>query len=394
MNYFGSEKLVSIDWFTCTGSNIQYSNEGYPTFNSISFIEGLLPLLKSKHNYNWYELKKGGRYKKCIDVDEGIKLYLCGPENKNGEPTWKLDITGKGCDLFDDFSWLELFLYLQNNTNINPTRIDIPCDEVNLLTYTQKDWFNYLEVYKNVKLRKGSNYIKIIHSKNLKDPNEYKGYTFYIGAPTSNLFLRIYDKYSEQKDKSLAYLDKYFEWLRYELVFREEKAQDVFIDIIEFLLNKKSLGLIWSTYMKDVITLYTIDSVSLNKNKSRWIIDNKYLDFLGTFETQPFKRKKNQTSELQKSKDWIEKQASKALLKIYISKGKKFFELWVKNIMFDKLNELDDSDINEINTIRKYFLQDEFEKDEICKINEELILQDDEYEYLNNLPYGWPSRKE
>ena len=269
----------------------------------------------------------------------------------------------------------------------------MPCDEVNILTYTQKELLDILEVYKNVKLRKGSNYIKIVHSKSLKDPNEYKGYTFYIGSPSSNLFLRIYDKYSEQKDKSLAFLDQYFEWLRYELVFKDEKAQDLFVDIIEKLLNKESLGSLWGLYMKEVFTICTLESC-IDSNKSRWIIDPKYSDFIGGFEKQPFKRKKNKTSELQKSKDWIEKQASKALLKLYISKGKKFFNIWIKNIMFDRLNELEDSDINEINTIRKFFLQDEFEKDELINITDELKLDNDEYDYLRNLPYGWPSRKE
>ena len=36
---------------------------------------------------------------------------------------------------------------------------------------------------------------------------------------------------------------------------------------------------------------------------------------------------------------------------------------------------------------------DEFEKDELINITDELLLDDDEYDYLNNLPYGWPSRK-
>lgn len=392
MNLFSGEKLVSIDWFTCTGSNIKYNYDGYPSLDGVNYIEKLLELLKVNHNYNWYELKRGGRYKRCIDVDEGIKLFLCGPLNKYGLETWKLEITGKGCDRFDDKSWLELFLYV-NSSDINVTRIDMPCDEVNILTYTQKELLDILEVYKNVKLRKGSNYIKIVHSKSLKDPNEYKGYTFYIGSPSSNLFLRIYDKYSEQKDKSLAFLDQYFEWLRYELVFKDEKAQDLFVDIIEKLLNKESLGSLWGLYMKEVFTICTLESCK-DLNKSRWIIDPKYSDFIGGFEKQPFKRKKNKTSELQKSKDWIEKQASKALLKLYISKGKKFFDIWIKNIMFDRLNELDDNDINEINTIRKYFLQDEFEKDELINITDELKLDNDEYDYLRNLPYGWPSRKE
>ena len=62
--------------------------------------------------------------------------------------------------------------------------------------------------------------------------------------------------------------------------------------------------------------------------------------------------------------------------------------------MFDRLNDLEDSDINEINTIRKFFLQEEFEKDELINITDELLLDDDEYDYLNNLPYGWPSRKD
>lgn len=127
---------------------------------------------------------------------------------------------------------------------------------------------------------------------------EYDGWTFYLGAPTSDSQMRIYDKAAEQKRTAEG------PWVRFELQFRDDKA--------------RSAAAIWraegSAGLAEVVAGYIrfVEPNPDDANKSRWRMASWWAALLGTIRTRrvgipPV------VPTLQSTKRWLETQVSPAL---------------------------------------------------------------------------------
>ncbi len=381
-----NDKRVSIDWLSGTASNIEYDNEK-PKFTT--FIKDFLIYLKSDYVYDERDLVRGARYgyKYYLDVDEGIQIRFCGPKNSDNIPTWNLEITGKGCDKFNDKDWLNLFIFLFNECDFKCTRIDIPGDDLGVDYFSMKDLYEIFVVNKSYVLRNGATKISYIGT---NDINQYKGMTFYIGSKTSDLFLRIYDKDSEQKDKLKSFNSKFPNWIRYEICFKNAYALEVIVEVYSALLKGESISNIWSSWMYKILKIKQVNENDLNKN--RWKDSETYLKLLEQFKTINFGREKNSESSLEITKEWLETSAMKGLLKLTMAKGWEFLLLWLKNNMYNKIEALEKIDYIEVDNIRKRFGFNNFSDNDKKELLNQLQLTDCEFEKYNSYPYGWPDK--
>lgn len=161
---------------------------------------------------------------------EYIYLRAAGPENDFGEKTCQLELRGEGCREFErllpDVTWYQFILFLLSFT---PTfkRIDITIDDLSGEEMRQ----DYL--FKKIKNKEFTSVFK-------SEPKYYgmldEGLTINMGSRKSMIELCIYDKLFQQK--SLGKLTDTNYWCRYEMRFRQDKANSVMLDLLNNYVNE------------------------------------------------------------------------------------------------------------------------------------------------------------
>lgn len=211
------------------------------------------------------------RYKYMFELGDSMEIGMLGPKNARGIPTCSIHLKGQGCRDFEtrnpNKSFVELLRELKYGQNATFSRIDTAIDIYNKEILDME----YLES----KLKK-KQFISSFKKKYYKKhgcPEE--GESIEMGGRDSPCQLVFYDKLLEQKAKRHD-VDKDY-WLRCELRFRHEKADQFVTELIAAYdgklkgINKIGMPAV-EAYIKSVL-LGILDI----KEDNNYDMDHQYL---------------------------------------------------------------------------------------------------------------------
>ncbi|MCL1807981.1 MAG: replication initiation factor domain-containing protein [Oscillospiraceae bacterium] len=255
---------VSIDWcsFTVRCEPIEEQEERHSsTYDDVLYIiEGVLRLKPEQFS----PMEHGGRhgYRKGVSFN-GIEIYYDGNSLTMGA---NVSMSGDGCRTFTQFHPMEELLQIIHEGvkegEINPTRLDVACDDHTGLLNLRR----IIEVIRERKLRSRITHRRGIFNLNGSDQDE--GDTVYIGSEKSEMRIRIYDKAKEQGDYDGT-------WNRLEMVNRRDYARAV----IEALVTSGAeMGEIVAGILADRIAFIELDDVNI----SRCSLASWWAEFLET----------------------------------------------------------------------------------------------------------------
>lgn len=172
-----------------------------------------------------------------------------------------VEMSGQGCRNFEKWGtgdYLEIFSYINNNTDVNITRLDIAYDDfTGLLDFETLvrdiEEENYVSRFREFPVER-------IYSKEVKK----RSFTIYCGSRSSEIMFRIYDKRAEQKAFNLDH------WLRFEIQLRRNRAS-VFIKMLlqGFELQSLYAGVI-KNYLRFVVRSDTDCNLSRSDTAPYW----------------------------------------------------------------------------------------------------------------------------
>ncbi|MBQ6783478.1 MAG: replication initiation factor domain-containing protein [Acholeplasmatales bacterium] len=190
-----------------------------------------------------------------------IYLRIAGPQNDFGEKTCQLELRGEGCREFErllpNITWYQFIMFL---LNFSPTfkRIDVTIDDLSGEEMKLDYLFNKI---------KNGYYTSVFKS----EPKYYgmldQGLTINLGSRKSMIELCIYDKLFQQK--SLGKPVDYNYWTRYEMRFRQDKANSVILSLLDNY--KKEDDPVYGLDLKTFATkaLYRILDIKVDNNSDR-----------------------------------------------------------------------------------------------------------------------------
>jgi len=212
--------------------------------------------------------KKAHGYKKRYYFD-GINIHFDNPKDEHR--IW-VEMSGQGCRAFDEFSkldWLSLFKKLQEPYyyqffayKCHVTRLDVAYDDKN---YKDKD--GLLDIDRIFKETDKENYISPTTAR--KCISSDKGRTVEIGAKSSEIMFRIYDKARERNLDE----DEIPHWIRFEMQLRRERANE----FIKNLLSGYTIGELFAGVCRNYLNY--VHPSKTESNKSRWEIQRWWAKF-------------------------------------------------------------------------------------------------------------------
>ena len=224
------------------------------------------------------------RYKYMFELGDSMEIGMLGPKNARGIPTCSIHLKGQGCRDFEtrnpNKSFVELLRELKYGQNATFSRIDTAIDIYNKEILDME----YLES----KLKK-KQFISSFKKKYYKKhgcPEE--GESIEMGGRDSPCQLVFYDKLLEQKAKRHD-VDKDY-WLRCELRFRHEKADQFVTELIAAYDGKlKGINKIGmpgvEAYIKSVLLgILDIKEDNNYDMEHQYLVstDSKWANFTGT----------------------------------------------------------------------------------------------------------------
>lgn len=177
-----------------------------------------------------------------------------------------VEMSGQGCRNFEKWGtgdYLEIFSYINNNTDVNITRLDVAYDDFTgllnfetLLRDIEEE--NYVSRFREF-------HVERIYSKDVSK----RSFTIYCGSHSSEIMFRIYDKRAEQKAFSLEH------WLRFEIQLRRERA----CMFIKLLLDGVELQSLYAGVIKNYLRFVVRSETDCNLSRAETA--KYWSDFLG-----------------------------------------------------------------------------------------------------------------
>lgn len=256
----------------------------------------------------------GGGYPKMLKANFGDIRILYGAANSDVMGI-HVTIPGDGCkSLFGRVLPTDLFANLLENA-ASITRIDMALDNIGDIFYYPKDLNEYVMQGKvKSKWRTFSPY----QSKSMQT-GELTGDTVYLGSTSSDLFCRVYDKKLERNrinetDKKID-----MEWVRWELVFKEDRAQAVVERLAE---TDYALGDVIAGVLKNY---FNILQPGADSHRDRWKLDSKWAEFIGEIEPIRLYRVVKE-KDILSVEHWLVKQCMPSLAAIFEVEGLDWIE--------------------------------------------------------------------
>lgn len=227
-------------------------------------------------------------YNRCLHLDFKINIrYNHNNLSAKNNMGLNIEVTGGGLDYLRENlrqNDIEIYFFykikeIQQEFDVNITRIDLAYDD-----FKSKPYLPISKIEKAIK--RGDFVSRTRVSRNLellkmgeKKKKEQMGDTLYIGSDKSSRRLRLYDKKLEQMNK-VGHCDVPH-WLRYEMVFRKEKAEKVFE-------NFRDLKLV-DIFFNSIEEFIRFVVSSVDTNKARLKTADFWLEFLKSRdEVKPF----------------------------------------------------------------------------------------------------------
>lgn len=159
----------------------------------------------------------------------GFRTYYGGEHVGN---TLFVQISGAGCVQLDQHfkGGLQAFLQLLNRYNVKMKRLDLAADEIGTETESDEYCLSIDRVvgHLDAGLATGSaRSFTALGAKTIATGKRKSGATVYIGNRKSDVFMRIYDKFSEQKLQGSGH------WMRCELELHGDAAQKAFKCLVD-----------------------------------------------------------------------------------------------------------------------------------------------------------------
>lgn len=294
-----NQQYLLVDWIQGTVQNIDDNPFNvYKLFKDVFDIdrENVLESAGGLFGYNTTYAYKS------------IKIMSCSYRNDMG---YHIYIPGSGCRDIEDLNldYAEIFQKLLV-LGCKFTRVDISIDD-----YSGK----YLDlnliqscIQNNEVLSKFRNSTEFIKT-NLSDSSN-EGYTIWFGSRASNIQIVFYDKLKERQSQNFIVSNNIKSWVRLECRFRSKFAQDI---VTRFSCSTLSL---FKKYYKGIIFNYIrfVHKSYTETNKSRWVIQKWWLDFLDHVEKIQF-QSINVESSISRSRDWLIHSVSHTNLKVLLS---------------------------------------------------------------------------
>ncbi len=265
-------------------------------------------------------------YRYQFVLSKYIILRCAGPENDFGYRTCQLELKGEGCREFERLkdgkdTWYGFLVFLMK---LNPSfkRIDVTIDDFSGEEITLDYLFQKIDT---------GCYTSVFKSEPKIHGTLSRGLTIDMGSRTSMIELCIYDKYRQQK--SLGNDVDYNYWTRYEMRFRQKKADSVVMELIQMFQNLEDL--VYGMKLKEfaIKSLYGILDIKEKlrddmKHLCREETDPKWLSFLENTEKGILPKADARELTITSSTNYIMPKAKMILLLWFVEAGcnKKLFE--------------------------------------------------------------------
>lgn len=286
----GNENVFLIDWLTVVShvdtvdslkAKLGLSGIDIPWEDEVKFMNGY-PLQTRFHGITIsYGADREEFYKDASKAR--MDMGIC------------LNLSGQGCRAFEEYGhgdWLKLFDYIFTSDKYNITRLDLAYD----------DHSGILDINRIRYDTEAQNYV----SKSTWWLNEYgsPGCSVYIGSPTSQIRIRIYDKAAERG------FDDGRHWIRVELQLRKDRA---YVAAAE-LYKQQHIGRVVSGVLRNYLT-YRVPSG--DSNKSRWEICYYWQQLLFSMEKVSLWISPGEPYNFRKTVSWLQDAVAPALYTMY-----------------------------------------------------------------------------
>lgn len=286
---------VLIDWLTFTVKNCQ------DPYTVIAWYLGLDGSLFQEMPYGL------NGYDHVLEFND-IQVMYAPRENANFQDMGVcVSMSGNGCRTFETYSKLSLdgctdtqgtvntvfpaLFQLICCNECNVSRIDIACDD----HAGALDMSQIVEACMSNNINSRMQKRQIVQS---FDGVDNAGTTVYLGAPSSDFRVRIYDKAKEQGDfKS--------HWIRVELVLRGKNAKA----FVENFVNCESIGKLTTGVINNKFSFIDRDDCNI----SRCSVCGWWLEFMESLEAIELFSREVVTHSIEEVSDWVVRQVAPSL---------------------------------------------------------------------------------
>ena len=236
------QNLILFDWLTFT--------------RHCDSTESIIELLGMQH-ISWQKMEKGRNGYRQRYFFENISILFDGADNMGV----CVDMSGTGCRAFETYSqtgWTPLLNHLHLCGGMNAESGDY---KITRLDMAFDDHTGILDIDE---LRDDTDeHLYVSRSRTWKVEYGSTGTTIYHGSPTSNMYIRIYDKAAEQAAKAddpRAFEDVH--WIRVEMQMRDEIAKGFVDGLMSNTVGNQFRGVLHN-YLRYVVP-------TKDQNMSRW----------------------------------------------------------------------------------------------------------------------------
>ena len=289
-----TSNLLLYDWLSFTIRDF--------SLNDIKAVLGLTEVT--------WETKTGVRGYQFRQIFNNITLHYGGELH---DEIW-VELSGQGCRAYESYganNWEQLLTFVRDYSH-NLTRLDIAFD----------DHTGVLDIDEMFNDAMSFDYISKAKSFDFRYTNA--GKTIYVGSPSSDVWICIYDKAKERQDTSGAH------WVRVELRLKGDRA-------LSFISLGGSLGEKYSGVMMNYLRF--VEPNLYDDNKWRWSLKDYWADFLGVASAISIYTPTGVDYNLLRCEDFVYRQAGAAastLINIY------GVDLFLKKLEEFKPKELND----------------------------------------------------
>ena len=369
---------VIIDYFTVTFPFITHT-EDY----ELLVIEDIVGLITNFLGYSKEDVYKEeyaqNRYKHQYTIGNGITLRLIGSEMKNGYKSCMLELKGEGCRDWEfknpNKSWEEFFEFFLVRLNGNITRVDLTIDDYDgsLINF---DWLIG-------HLQRGEFMSSFNDKKYVIYGNDTDGWSINFGNKGSEQQLVIYEKNKEQIKKKKRCIQDF--WLRYEMRFRQAKAYDLVMNILN--LKEKSLKEFAMERLYDMLDFKDESNITYHKtNYHRNPTDPIWLEFLKNVKKAKMTRYKIHESTFETYTEFMDPKVSAYVISRLLINSNDIYKTFtdVINVVLDNFDKMDNKKIKRVNKYLRELKAKEVSRDEIDELRYKL---EKEYKQRRELPF-------
>ena len=304
---------VLIDWLTFTVKDV------YDPVKVITWYLGMDGCLFQEMPYGL------DGYEHCMEFNDIKVLYQPREDVNFQNMGCCVQMSGNGCRTFETYSKLNLdgatdqqgtgstafpcLFQLLCCNNCNVSRIDIACDDH--AGVLDMDVIVDAVMHNNINSRMAKRQVVLSY-----DGTQRDGTTVYLGAPSSDFRVRIYDKAKEQGDLVSH-------WIRVELVIKGKNA----MAFVENFVNCEDVGTLASGVINNKFSFIERDDVNISRcSKSGW-----WIEFMENLDAVELLSRSIVQHEIDDVEEWAVRQLAPTMGLLFKAKGSVWLHEYLKD---------------------------------------------------------------